>query len=131
MQRGLVASQSHTSITWQGPIPPPEILRQYDGINPGTAERIIRLVEGQAEHRQKLESQVIAADVRHAHLGLWLGCVVSVVALGAAVACAALGATVSAAIIGGGDIVALAGIFVYGSYSRRSEREKRRSPPAD
>ena len=123
----MVTAEARASITWQSPLPPPEILRQYDTVQAGTAERIIRMIEGQALHRQQLEAQVIAADVQHAHLGLWLGCVVSVSALAAAVGCAALGHGVSAAIIGGADIVALAGVFIYGSHSRRSERERRQA----
>ena len=38
-----------------GPLPPPEMLAQYEEILPGAAERILSMAERQAEHRQKLE----------------------------------------------------------------------------
>ena len=34
-----------------GPLPPPEILREYDQALPGLADRIVSMAEGQANHR--------------------------------------------------------------------------------
>ena len=44
--------------TFLGPLPPPEILAQYEQILPGSAERIMVMAENQAEHRQSLEETV-------------------------------------------------------------------------
>lgn len=39
----------------QSPWPPPDIIERYETISPGSAERLIRLVEQEAEHRRALE----------------------------------------------------------------------------
>jgi hypothetical protein len=45
------------SIEVSGPIPPPELLRRYDGIVPNGADRIVRLAEDQIRHRQAMEAR--------------------------------------------------------------------------
>ncbi len=45
-----------------GPLPPPEMLAQYEEILPGAAERILSMAERQAEHRQKMERDESNAD---------------------------------------------------------------------
>ena len=42
-----------TSVeTFQGPIPPPNVLEAYERLVPGAAERILKMAENQAAHRQ-------------------------------------------------------------------------------
>jgi uncharacterized membrane protein len=48
----------HT-LLHQGPLPHPAVLKQYDDVVPGAAERIMRMAEQQAQHRQDLEAHVI------------------------------------------------------------------------
>jgi uncharacterized membrane protein len=45
------------SIEVSGPIPSPQVLRQYDGIVPDGANRIVRLAEDQIHHRQSMEAR--------------------------------------------------------------------------
>ena len=45
-----------------GPLPPPEMLAQYEEILPGAAERILSMAERQAEHRQKMERDESEAE---------------------------------------------------------------------
>ena len=45
-----------------GPLPPPEMLAQYEEILPGAAERILSMAERQAEHRQKMEQDESEAE---------------------------------------------------------------------
>ena len=52
------------STRWAGPIPPPDELRQYDGLIPGAAERIMRMWEAQASHRIQAENRRIDQDER-------------------------------------------------------------------
>jgi uncharacterized membrane protein len=110
---------------FQGPLPHPDLLRQYNDIVPGAAERIIALAERQAEHRMTLEKIVIHGDTVRAHWGLVCGLVISLALLGSAIYMAAIGYAWPGAILGAFDIVALAGVFVYGTHSRREERAER------
>lgn len=40
---------------WNAPLPPPEALRQFGEVDPSFPERIVRMAEGQAHHRQRGE----------------------------------------------------------------------------
>ena len=55
-------------------------------------------------------------------LGLCFGLVVTLAMLAVAAYIAALGQTIGGAILGGAAVVQLAGVFVYGTRSRRRER---------
>ena len=48
-----------TQTFHQGPIPAPEVMRQYDAILPGAAERIMRMAEIEGEHRRALERSTV------------------------------------------------------------------------
>ena len=119
-----------------GPLPPPEMLAQYEEILPGAAERILSMAERQAEHRQKMERDESNADralkrdesesdraldgeeLRLTHRremsGIVAGAAVVFGVLVTAVILAFLGATTPAAWLGGSSLAALAGVFVYG-----------------
>jgi len=68
--------------SFSGPIPPPEIIRGYDEVVPGAADRIISMAEKQSEHRQRMEEIMIRAESRDGLLGicfafaLGLGCII-------------------------------------------------------
>ena len=53
-----------TQTTFTGPMPPPELLRQYDTVVLGAAERILVMAEKEAQHRQTQESQALNANVQ-------------------------------------------------------------------
>lgn len=110
---------------YQGPLPKPQDLHDYDQIVPGSAERIISLLEEQVKHRQGLEQSVIRSDISNSKAGLILGFIISVIAIIAGSICIWHGDTVGGTIIGGPAVPALVGVFVYGSRSRKQEREQR------
>jgi uncharacterized membrane protein len=108
---------------YSGPIPPPELLRQYDEVVENGAERLFAAFENQTQHRQGLERTVIGGGEARANRGQWMG-------FGLANLVLALGTTMifsghdgaGAAIISV-DLVGLVGVFVYGRQSQRRERE--------
>jgi len=51
--------QTVSQQTFSGPIPPPEMLGQYDAIQNGLADRIVSMAESQQTHRQSLEKQSV------------------------------------------------------------------------
>ena len=61
-------------------------------------------------------------DARRADIGLVAGLVIALAVLAAAAYCASINQPWVAGVLGGLDIVALAGIFIYGTERRRSER---------
>jgi len=58
---------------FSGPLPPPELLRQYDEIVPGFAQTIVDQFVAQGDHRRELEKTVIFSDVTRANWGLIAG----------------------------------------------------------
>lgn len=61
-----------TAERFAGPLPHPDILERYDKIVPGLAERIVKMAEGQSQHRQGLEHMVVQSNTRAAGPGLRL-----------------------------------------------------------
>lgn len=52
-----------TILSFQGPIPPPMLLRQYEDVVPGSADRLIRLTEKQTDHRIDMERTIVKGRV--------------------------------------------------------------------
>lgn len=49
--------------SYEGPIPHPDLLRKFDELLPGTAERLINLAVAESEHRRSLELIAMNANV--------------------------------------------------------------------
>ena len=113
------------SQSFSGPLPPPEVLAQYDELMPGGAQRIISLAEEQARHRMGLENFVVKSESTRSFQGLVAGVVVAISFLLGAVVLGLNGQPTAGTIIGTVDIVSLASVFVYGNVSRRQERQVR------
>src|SRR5215208_3013591 len=65
---------------FEGPLPPPEFIREYNSLVPGAAERILVMAEKQLAHRLQLEKKDLEADTAdavsaraEARRGQWLG----------------------------------------------------------
>lgn len=123
----LVAAQIVRSehALFRGPLPPPEVLAEYETTLPGAADRILAMAERQAAHRQELEATVVAGDSRRQIIGLAAGALVTLSALALAGVLAYFGHSGVSALTALAPIATLAGVFVYGDRSRRRERERR------
>jgi uncharacterized membrane protein len=114
-----------TEQSFSGPLPPPQILDHYNQIVPGAAEKIIALWESQVQHRQELEKKAITSDITQAYFGAILGFIIAMSAIGAGTFLAYIGRPTEgiAAIISA--LVGLVGVYGWGSYQRRKERDAR------
>ncbi len=122
-QRVVTARLQHQEISYVGPIPPPAMLARYNEVLPGAAERILKMAEDQSGHRQYLEKAVINSDITQARSGVACGFIVALAFLVAAVWVSLKGQPILGGFFGTVDLVALVGVFVYGTRSRREERE--------
>lgn len=111
-----------TASQFSGPIPPPEILRMYDEVVPGTAATIISWAQTEAGHVRDMERLAVEGELKERARGQWMGLTIGVVALVAAVVCVVLGSAWVGATIGGATVVSLVGAFVYGQYVQRQDR---------
>lgn len=76
--------------SWQGPFPPPEAIKQYELVLPGTFDRMLKMAEEaqQAQVATTFRAQEFARlDTRRGH---WLGFAATVVAMLGAILCAYL-----------------------------------------
>ena len=121
-QGGTLATQTITSLSFRGPVPPPADLRDYEAILPGAADRILTMAEKQGEHRQQLEQLAVGGDSRRSYLGLGAGFIVSLAGFGLAGYIVAQGFPTQAVWVAGGNLAVLVGVFVYGTATRRAER---------
>ncbi len=124
-QNAAITKVEASSLSFQGPLPPPQILNNYDQIVPGSAERIISLWESQVRHRQELEKKAIESDIKQSHYGATLGFIIAIFAIGAGTFLAYIGRPTEglAAIITA--LVGLVGVYGWGSYLRKKERSVR------
>ena len=115
----------HQGSSFSGPLPPPEVLKRFDEVVPGSAERIIKTAEGQFVHRTELERKLIESDIVRSKWGQILGFIIAIVGLLGAVVVSIFGSGVVGAVIGVGTLASLVGVFMYGSKTRSEERVKK------
>nr|WP_232843717.1 DUF2335 domain-containing protein [Secundilactobacillus angelensis] len=107
--------------TFSGPLPPPSQLSQYEEILPGSADRILKMAENQALHRQNLETTVVKSNSRDSLLGVIFGFILGVMIIGGGIFLAIKGDSYGPWLTLAGA-TGLIGVFVYGTRSSRKER---------
>ncbi len=122
------AASLRISSGYSGPLPPPGLLRQFNQVVPGLAERIIDLAEKEADHRRSIELQQLSAhieDMRAARaesrLGQVFGLTIGIVAIVSGAITASLGAEWPGSLIGGGGVIGLVAVFVLGRVLRNRD----------
>ena len=123
----MAAAVSLSATFSAGPLPPPEVLRQYNDAVPDAAERILKMAEQQAAHRQQLEAKVVTSDIWKSYAGVVGAFVIVIAALVTAGLVAPHAGWQGAVAIAGPTMAAVAGAFIYGTNSRRQERGANRA----
>lgn len=75
-QQAAVVAQVMTLVQeerFSGPIAHPRHLREYEQILPGSADRIIRMAEGNLRHAQEMQCKALQADIDDAKAGRLYG----------------------------------------------------------
>jgi uncharacterized membrane protein len=110
---------------YSGPIPDPTTLERYEHIAPGSANIIVSQFVEQSAHRIHLEKTVIEGDNKRAFRGQWMAFCIGLAGL--TVGCIGLftGHAYEGSIIATATLGGLAASFLYGTKSRREERERK------
>jgi uncharacterized membrane protein len=110
---------------FSGPMPPPSLLRHYEEICPGSADRMLRMAEQEAEHRRKTESAIVNAQIEHfnkqfseSRRGQICALIITLAALAGGVYSAIQGHEIAGSIIGVGGIGGIVTTLILG---RRSD----------
>lgn len=106
----ICAMMQQTS--YRGPLPHPEILKGYEKILPGAAERVFAMAESQQKHRMAMEETIVKNQISQSKKGqIWGGSLTVLFGL-ISLAFAFLGFPTLAGITLTTTIIGLATIFV-------------------
>lgn len=111
------------AFSWSAPLPPPELLKQYNEVFPGCAERIVAMAESQSSHRQQVESKVIAGNVTSQTTGLWLGFILALIVILSGAWLVYTGHVAWGAVFAGFPLVSLVSVFVLGKRQQTKQLE--------
>jgi len=122
--------------THSGPLPPPSVLKGYESVLPGAAERILCMAEKQADHRRGMEREYFDLEKESARAtstlvkesttrGLNYAFILCLCCILAGTFLVHRGHEWSGAILTG--LTALAGVFIYGSQRSSQAKEPRQS----
>lgn len=117
-----LATLTHQSLSFSGPLPPPGLLAKYNEVIPNGAERIVAMAERQSAHRESLEAQVVTGNVASQARGSIFAFIICLIALLGGFALLFTGKNVDGLVAIISSLTALASVFVYGRYQQRKER---------
>lgn len=110
---------------FSGPMPPPELVREYEQILPGAAQYFFAALERQSLHRQQLEQNVISANISNERTGMWLAFALAVIAMVSGTLLIHENRDPQGLSLIVGTMVSLCAVFVYSrTRARREVREK-------
>lgn len=122
------------TTAFQGPLPPPSLLSEYDSVVPGLAQEIVHWTTSQTAHRQGIESRSIAIDeklstwyVVEILVGQLFALIIALAVIGAVVYLALQGHEIAASAIGTVGFGGIIAAFITGRRKRtpsESEEEK-------
>lgn len=111
-----------TSAKYEGILPPPTMMAEYNNIVADGAERIMRMAELNGEHRRNLETISVKGEHRRAMAGVIGGGSLGImIAICGTIVTVKGYPEVGVAMVGG-DLASIVGSFIYGTESRRRER---------
>lgn len=133
-------SATHTQIqhpNYEGPIPHPSLLKEFEAMKPGLAERIIVMAEQEAQHRRAMEQKVLDAQIDDARkyrrtelTGQICGLAIGLAAIFAATYAGIHGAQITGSLIGTTGVTGLVTAFILGRTlmmkQKREEAEQAR-----
>ena len=122
----LTTTRVSQSVSFQGPIPPPQLLEQYSKVIPNVAERIMAMAESQLQHRQSLESAVVLANVTAQSRGQISAFLLAALAIGGGIWLIAHDKNVEGLTAIIGAVTGLVAVYVWGRYEQGRERARKR-----
>lgn len=128
-KRERVLSIVQTAVQYQGPLPPPEMMRGYNAEIPNGANRIMELLEKQTDHRIEMENKVVTGKLSLSKTGQTLGFILALVFGVIALVFGLNGQPVLAGTVLTTTILGLVGVFVLGKESNGKDRQEPPPPP--
>lgn len=124
LQESTSIERVERRLTYSGPIPHPDILRGYEEVLSGSADRILKMTEKQLDHRIAIENKLVHGENQSRLLGQIAGFIIAIFGLGGSVFLGYNGKTWESGIMSGGTLAGLVAVFVKGSSDSNQENEK-------
>jgi uncharacterized membrane protein len=99
----------------------PSMLREYDEVLPGLANRIVTMAETQSKHRIRLESRVTTSNIWRGHLGQIFAFLIAIAGIMAGTYLILHDKPVEGLVAILGPIGGIAGVFVWGKRKQSQE----------
>ena len=106
MQQKIVTVQAH----WAAPLPPPEMMRQYNDIIPNAADRILPMAENEAASRHSNEDAARKDGVAYraeVMRGQIFTLAIIILGISSSVVCAYIGQPWVAGVLGGTTLISV------------------------
>jgi uncharacterized membrane protein len=125
-----------------GPQPPPELLREYENIAPGSASKLLQMGFDEQKHRHAWEMRILSqkdelirldrCDFTYAMAGLVLGFLALLAILGVGVYALTIGhVKIAAACLTGSFAAAAASVFINGRIKKLPKEGNQNQSPGD
>ena len=114
-EREFVRVEQHVAY-YSGPLPPPEMMRGYEDVQSGSADRIMATMEREQKQRARYEN-----------LGLVLAFLVAMALIAFSAYALALGSVAASIGVILAGIASTAGTFIYGNRARHRQLRERRA----
>lgn len=86
------ATEQLISAQWEGPLPPPSTLSEFNSIVENGAERIVRMAEKEQDHRIRMDEETLDATRRDFKRGHIIGGTLAALCIAGSVYTAMIGA---------------------------------------
>jgi len=113
-------------IRYEAPLPPPRMLKEYEEALEGAADRILSILERQAEHRQGLENRRLDSGIENEKRGQLYGFVVALAAIIGSFVLLWKGENIEGIITFITTFAGLVGLFIFGKVRQSREAAKKR-----
>ena len=126
---GRSEKMSLMATMFSGPLPPPDVLREYETVIPGAADRILSMAENQSAHRQHMERYIAEREYGDSRRGLNLGFIIIATLIIACCLMVLFGehwtVKLFGSVLGAGGMVGLARVFVLGRKYKQIDDKKK------
>jgi uncharacterized membrane protein len=114
---------------YAGPLPHPDILRNFEEIVPGSAQRIFSQFEEQSSHRRKMEATVISSGAFSQHVGTISSALIGLIGVGGGIWLTHEGKDLEGLSTCFGTLAALVGTYLFQKTRQRQELSEKRPKP--
>ena len=115
------------TMSFEGPLPPPQILQAYDRIVPNGAERLFTVFEKQVAHRQELEKSVVTANTKLQVQGFWAAFILALLVICGGFWLTIIGKSLLGIVAILGPLAGLVTVFIVGKQRQVAELEAKQS----